>query len=492
MPTAQELLDQLTGQIADSVREKVMEEIAPQIESLKTAIERLSANDPVTEQPETPAVTAQITDTTSGEWNKGVSTQTARFLLKDTPLNRAAFVKGAKVRLGDGSTRTITSATAQYNAMFVAVDGQMLNPEQVGHPNKVAIAEPGEEVEEEPEPAKEPQPSTGKGQIGFNIGMGAGGDSVLPGKENTNFRLPVESEIQRAVGYGVRRFRIGSLWERNIKPGGRSQLYEDHIERIIEVGRLCKKHGATVMWDLFHNYGGYSNTGSSKDRKKVGDPGGPSIELFANDYKAIIERMKADPDCWDATFGFDIMNEWVGVDYPTVFQASQRFLDVCAPLMDDKKAIFEGINYSSTVHWVKNNPDFYKLKDPRGSLAEFAEFSGHLYLDHAASGFYKQGDSVSAADAKAGITPENIGVKRIQGFANWLKQHGMKGNIGENIVSGNLPNLLKGEAALLDFCIANDIDVYIFGMGDWFGSNPHNVEIPENKPMLVLILDRVS
>lgn len=348
----------------------------------------------------------------------------------------------------------------------------------------------------QPQPQPDPQPEPRKrGVMGLNLGMGSGAEGFLPGTQGQHYMLPVESEIKRAVEqYGVKRFRIGGLWERCIKPGGKSEVYLGHdpqgkpytLTQALQVGRWCKKYGATILWDLMHNYGGYSSTGSGAQRKKVGATGGPSTKLFAKDWAAIIKVLRSDPDCWEATYGIDTMNEWVGVSYATVFDAGQQFLDECAPLLDKKMAVFEGADWSSTINWVKNNPDYHKLKDPRGP--GLVEFSGHLYLDQNAGGGYATGDTISAQEMAAGATFENIGVKRAESFFNWLEKNGVKGSIGETIVPGDFPGLLKGMDNLIREALDRGVDVYVFGMSDWFGKTAHhNVEIARNKNMLELV-----
>lgn len=475
--------------LANLISEVVAREVAP----LKEAIGKLSkpeepeepAEDPVEpEQPEQPGVMAQLSSTSGGEWKNGISLQVPRFLLEDTPKARAAFVAGQSVRFSDGQIRTIKSQSAQFNKLYVSVEGGKLSPD-VGHPNVVTLRGEVADEAEEPEPAR-PAPKR-RGVVGVNLGMGSADGNGVRGVQNRDYRLPVESEIIRAKGLGFTKFRVHFLWERCIQPGFKSELNMQGIKEVIEVGRLCKRHGCTVLWDLFHNYGGYSPTNNKGDRKKVGAAGGPSVERFALDWKAVIAEIKKDRDCWDATYGIDLMNEWAGVPYSTVFAASQAFLDHCAPIMDDKIAAIEGIHYSSTANWVANNPDFDRLKDPRGK--GFIEYSGHLYLDHDASGFYEQGDSVSTADKARGYSPASIGTGRIAAFAKQLQEHGVYGSIGETIVPGNFPNLLTGLSNLLEHNIENGIDTYLFGLGDWFGksdSTVHNLETARNKKTLEL------
>lgn len=469
---------------------------------------------------------ASVNSYNEGDWGNGTWQGAANkqgISLVSTPDAIASFTEGKEVTFVDGSKAKITYAQdlgdgKNLNIWFA--DGSKLDP-KVGYPNKVKVAKVAGSTSPSSGSTGGSNANTGtatpvinvadtakllasipkydiisfnnayKGQLFINLGMGAGGDSVLPGIHGRNYALPSEAEIKRAVSYGFKRFRVGFLWERAIKPGGRSELYRGKdssgnnytIEEMIRVGQTCKKYGATVKWDM-HNYGGYSTTGSSANRKKVGSSGGPSIDVYANDWLAIINALKSDKDCWDATYGFDTMNEWESMTYAVVKAAGQKVLDVCAKTAEKKIFIFEGINYSSTTNWVQNNPDYYMLNHPLGK--QYIEFSGHLYLDAGADGYYTEGDVLSSQDAARGWTHATVGLERIKGFANWCKANGVKGNIGENIVTGSMSKLMVGEAALLKFCYDSGIDVYIFGMGDWFGNNAHNIELEVNKPMLAL------
>lgn len=329
-------------------------------------------------------------------------------------------------------------------------------------------------------------PTTTKGQIFINLGMGAGGDTVLPGTSGTNYGYASDAEIARAVGYGFKRFRVGGLWERFIKPGGKSELYTGAGSSIEELKRVCRTaaaNGATVLVEPFHNYAGYSATGTSGDRKIIGTTGAPTPQLYANDLLAVMLALKADSAAWAGVYGVDTMNEWQSIDNATILACHKAVLATVAPQIDKKVIALENNNYSSAVNWVSSGADFSTLVDPRG--AGYVEWSAHLYLDQGSSGFYS-GDVVSTSDAAAGITTANIGTKRIAPFYAAGKAAGVKMSIGENIVTGNLTNLLVGEANLLSWCVANGVDVYLFGMSDWFGSNLHNIELAVNAPMLAV------
>lgn len=84
---------------------------------------------------------ANINNVTGGEWDRGVSTQSARFLIPDNATNQTNFAVGNTVKFADGDTRTITTMTAS-GQLFVSVTGAVLDPALVGYPNAVEAYAP--------------------------------------------------------------------------------------------------------------------------------------------------------------------------------------------------------------------------------------------------------------------------------------------------------------------------------------------------------------
>lgn len=436
------------------------------------------------ETPEPPlqiTAIAPVLSLNGGEWVGGVSNRVRRFVVKDTADNRKAFIEGATVTLADGSKQRITKRTVDHGNIYTHIDGDgLLNAAAVGHPNTVTATA-------DAEPAEEPEPGTKtRGALGTNIGMGQGASGKIPGVQDTDFKVAVASELRRGMAIGFTHYRVGSLYERLLKSAGGNELYRGKdakgkpysAESLLQFGRDADDAGARVLWNPFHNYGGVYG-------KKVGAAGGLTPRQFAEGMRSVILLIKSDPKAWAATHGFDIMNEWSGMSFEAVFAATQEVLNVCAEALGDKRLIVEGIHYSSTANWVKNNDGFKHLKDPRGP--GFIEMSGHLYLDDDASGYYKNGEKIHPEEAKLGVTPETVGTHRLKGFADWCEQYGFHASIGETIVPGDLPRLLKGLENMIVEARRRGIDVYNFGLADWFTDTPsthHNIEIARNKPTL--------
>ena len=337
-----------------------------------------------------------------------------------------------------------------------------------------------------------------KGRIFVNLGMGAGADHVLPGKEGTNYTFLTEPEIKRAVGYGFKQFRVGFIMGRVYKQANSLEMYRGidandttrkyTLDTIIERLKICNKYNTKVLLDN-HVYAFWPSNGAP-NKVELGTAG-YTAEMLANHWYGIIQELKKDPEAWNAVYGFDIVNEPYTLSDSTWSKCVQAVIDKCAPISEDKIFVIEGISYSSTRNWVANNPSLSKITHPRGKA--FLEFSGHLYLDPAASGYYS-GDTLSATDIRNGITFETIGTARLAGFKKWKDDNKVNASIGENLVTGTYPNLMIGERNLLEDCINSGIDVYLFGMGDGFGSgNAHNIELKtssiDNTNMLNLAIE---
>lgn len=448
--------------------------------------------------------------TDSTYWNKGTYRQKPGFSIPHSETNEKAFVVGAKVELADGQVRRINYAQKVLPHMSIFVDGYAIDPLLVGAPNSIVVTDKDivnteivvtPPVVEEPEVPSEPiptptEPETGFGQMGTALGMGMGYPQLVPGELGSHFQLPTEDDVQRAMSYGMKLFRLGSLRERLIKPGLQSELYlgtdakgkSYSLPKIRDFLRYCNSVGCKVMLDLFHNYGGFSEgdnaiKSNNPQHKKIGTVGGPSYDVFANDWKAIIEYLKQDTEAWAAVYGIDNMNEWISLPSDNIFYAHQKFLDVCAPIMDDKIAVLEGNSYSNTPNFWDHNPRFKDLVDPRGP--GFIEMSGHLYADANYSGMYETGDTV-----RAGENFDTFYINRVKPFLDGCEQYGFKANVGEWIVPGNLPKLLEGSRKGIEYALDRGCNFFVFGMGRGYSaaeSNHWNLEIARNVPTLNVV-----
>jgi endoglucanase len=89
--------------------------------------------------------TAQVNNFTSPHWNKGSWRKSAGFSIPATAASKAAFRKGAQVRLADGQVRTVKVVYFSGAHMSVMLSGATLNASTTGYPKTVAALGSGSE-----------------------------------------------------------------------------------------------------------------------------------------------------------------------------------------------------------------------------------------------------------------------------------------------------------------------------------------------------------
>ncbi|MGA6096387.1 glycoside hydrolase family 5 protein [Stutzerimonas marianensis] len=85
----------------------------------------------------TAAATAQVNNFTSSDWLLGTWRKSAGFSIPANAANKAAFTKGAQVRLADGQVRTILAVYFSGAHMSAMLSGAKLNASATGYPHKV-------------------------------------------------------------------------------------------------------------------------------------------------------------------------------------------------------------------------------------------------------------------------------------------------------------------------------------------------------------------
>ena len=448
--------------------------------------------------PETPAVpdfeplTVTLNDFNGKpDFDRGVwvGSDVVRVSVPVTTRTATALAEGAKVMLADGKVRTVTALETIGNNHSVAMDGPRLDPSVVGYPGSLTTV-PADAVDAPPvvvppvteqPPATPPSTPKGRGLINLNLGLGQGGDSVLPGRHNTNYAFPNLDEWKQEAAKGFKRARVGFLWERAFPGGaGRGKLDEAHLQLMHETASYAKQVGMTILWDM-HNYSGYSTTGTSANRQRIGTPAVPTNAL-GDDWNVLAAALMANPTTKSVTYGFDIMNEPI-ISWAAWKPAAQHAITSIAAV-SDAIVVIEGINYSNTTNWVTNNPGMETLVHPKGK--EYLEFQGHLYLDNGQDGFWT--DAIETQDKPQ----TNVARNRLRAFREWGAKHGLKLGIGETMVPGIYPKHLAELDILLGECVEAGIDVYVFFAARGAGNNWHNINKPENKPTLDIILKHIA
>lgn len=361
----------------------------------------------------------------------------------------------------------------------------------------------------EPLPAPAPGSWTGrtKGKAFLNVGMGAGADQVIPGVHESNYTFSPTAELKEWADKGVEEFRIGYIKGRVFKAPNSTEMYRGKdqygrnytMDEILRVLRDCADLGVGVMLDN-HVYGYFPSNGAGT-KYLIGSPQ-YTAEMFADQVYAELQVIKQDAKAWKALKRMDLINEpYQGAhDARALRLIYKAVIEKCSPIAEHVVWVLEGPGYSSARNWVQNVGDVWDdIADPRGP--EFVEISAHCYLDRGADGYYDEnGDG--KLDAKDDIlgdgdTWETLVQNRIGGFLDWKDRKKRNANVGEFIVSGDLPKLRAAGKQLMDLCFSRGVNIYVFGAGKNYGTgNAHNISLTsadtggrfDNSGMLQLFL----
>jgi endoglucanase len=192
---------------------------------------------------------------------------------------------------------------------------------------------------------------------------------------------------------------------------------------------LAAARGMKVIIDI-HNYAAYVG-GTNPPR--LGSTGLP-ISAFTNVWSQIADHYKNNT----AVYGYDLMNEPVGIDMSIWSDAAQQAVTAIRKTGAGQYVLVEGLAYSKATTWVPTSGTLnvtMDIKDPVGRLI----YSAHSYWDYKdnpyASPAYYGSDGVYRSDD---VPTPDIGVKHVKPFVEWLKTRPYAyGNVGEYCVPNN-------------------------------------------------------
>jgi len=226
------------------------------------------------------------------------------------------------------------------------------------------------------------------------------------------FVVPTEQSLNYWKSKGVMLMRLPFEWE-HLQPRLNEPLDSQYVDALKKSVSLMGGRGMKVLLDL-HNYAKYNGS-------LIGSTNVP-VAAFANVWKRLAEAFKDDPAVW----GYGLMNEPDRkADWPVDAQAA---IDAIRPT-DKKTQILVAVDELEKGFWA--HPE--RLRDP----AENLRFEFHMYCDHNWSGKYGSTYEYEINRVDARVEPM-VGVKRLEPFVKWLKEHNTKGFIGEFSVPANL------------------------------------------------------
>jgi endoglucanase len=162
---------------------------------------------------------------------------------------------------------------------------------------------------------------------------------------------------------------------------------------------------------------------------------------------------------------FDTNNEYHDMDQTLVLNLNQAAIDGIRAAGAASQYIFvEGNSWSGAWTWNATNTNLAALTDPQGRLV----YEMHQYLDADGSG------------TSAACVSSSIGVQRVVGATDWLKQNRKVGVLGE-FAGGANDQCKAAVKGLLDHLRANS-DVWLgalwWSAGPWWGDYMFSFEPP--------------
>ena len=415
--------------------------------------------------------TSNLNNYTNTNWLNGMFRTAAGFSIQASSANVAAFKTGALVKLADGQTRKVLRTQLVGSNMSVFLDGAVINGATLGYPKTISVVSTSTSapsspalttppVEAAPAPAPAPTaPDTTNGKpllVGVNLSGAGFGPSVVPGKHGTNYTYPAESYYKKYSDLGMPLVRLPFLWER-IQPKLNSPLNAEEFARLKQSLDFAQKHNVKVILDL-HNY--YRYYGKLIGSKEV------PISSFAAVWKQIVLQVVNHP----AVEGYGLMNEPHSTNglWPQAALAAAQAIRT----VDSKRWIYvAGDRWSSAFHWPHYNTQLVSnpwMRDPKNNLV----YEAHMYVDKDFSGNYF--DKTEQFDPM-------VGVNRVKPFVDWLKQHKLRGYIGEHGVPDFSPSAIVATDNLLAYLRQNCIPSTYWAAGPWWGEYAMSLDVSSGK-----------
>jgi hypothetical protein len=221
---------------------------------------------------------------------------------------------------------------------------------------------------------------------------------------------------------GLTLIRMPVKWER-VQPALYGPVTFTQMDQCVA---LAASRGMKVILDL-HNYASYGS-GSPTPRLGADVP----ISALVNFWTQMADHYKNNT----AVYGYDLMNEPVGIDIATWSDAAQQTVDAIRQKDPNHFVLVEGLGWSNAKSWrIDTTNGTLDIKDPVGRLI----YSAHSYWDYKdnlyANPPYYGSDGVYRSDD---VPTPQIGIDHVKNFVAWLKTRPYAyGNIGEYAVPNN-------------------------------------------------------
>jgi endoglucanase len=299
------------------------------------------------------------------------------------------------------------------------------------------------------------QDARGVRYAGVNLAGAEFNSSKKPGVLFKDYTYPSESEYTYFASQGMNVIRLPFLWER-LQPQANGELDAAQLSLLHTAVQRAKAKNMAVVLDV-HNYAKYNGV-------RIGGDEVP-VAVFVDLWRRLSTEFKN-----DESVIFGLMNEPNGIGATEWADAAQAALNAIRAAGANNLVLVPGTAYSGAHSWTgswyggtSNADALLKITDPADRMA----FEAHQYLDEDFSG--TSGECVS----------EDIGVRKLNVFTAWLREHGKRGFLGEFGASSN-STCMAALKLMLEHMETND-DVWLgwtyWAAGAWWPTTyPFNIQ----------------
>ncbi len=260
---------------------------------------------------------------------------------------------------------------------------------------------------------------TGVNLAGAEFGVWDGNVN-LPGIYDTDYIYPTSAEVDYYISKGMNTFRLPFRWER-LQQALFAAFDAAELNRMDTFVDYATAKGASVIIDP-HNFQRYYPDPADHQKSEQGLIGTVEVPdaAFADLWEKLAEHYKG-----NSRVIFGLMNE------PNTMPTAQLVASENAAIAAIRTAgannliLVSGNQWSGAWAWCStdNFTEMLNIVDPGANFA----FEVHQYMD----------DDYSGGSPDITDNDPLIGVNRLTCFTDWLKEHNLKGFLGEFAIANS-------------------------------------------------------
>jgi endoglucanase len=288
---------------------------------------------------------------------------------------------------------------------------------------------------------------------GINLASAAFSPERSPAIYGKDYIYPSPADLDYYASKGFAVVRLPYRWER-LQPSLFGALDGDELGRIKSFVAAARARKMRVILSP-HNGGRYFLNG----RETLIGTAGVPIAAFADFSYKVAAAFAGD----DTVYGLSLMNE--PHDSQGLWkQTAQAGLDAIRRADGRRLVLAPGDQWSGAWSWRRDNEDFL-LDDAAGRIM----YEAHQYFDSDHTGTYRLSYALDGATV-------DRGVESVRPFAEWLKQHHVRGIITEFGVPNDDARWLELTRRLLAYLAEEDIPWTYWAGGPRWGDYPLSAE----------------